>query len=94
MIHVVATHEAAEGRAAALRAALGRLVSPSRAEEGCVQYDLHEDRAQPGYFVFYEIWRDQASFDAHASSAHLKAFAREAPELTKGGEVRLLDRLA
>lgn len=54
----------------AVRAALQRLVEPSRAEAGCLQYDLHEDLEQPGRFVFFERWTDAAALAAHARAPH------------------------
>lgn len=53
-----------------LRAALNKLIAPSRAEEGCLQYDLYEDREKPGHFVFIERWRDAAALAAHAKAPH------------------------
>jgi quinol monooxygenase YgiN len=53
-----------------LRAALMMLIAPSRAEDGCLQYDLYEDRGQPGHFIFIERWRDAAALAAHAKASH------------------------
>jgi quinol monooxygenase YgiN len=53
-----------------LRAALKMLIAPSRAEDGCLQYDLYEDREKPGHFIFFERWRDAAALAAHAKAPH------------------------
>ena len=54
----------------AVRAALMKLIAPSRAEDGCLQYDLFEDREKPGHFIFVERWRDAAALAAHAKAPH------------------------
>ena len=47
-------------------------VDPTRAEEGCINYDFHVDAKDPCCFVFYENWRSQADLDAHLEMPHLK----------------------
>ena len=32
------------------------LVAPSRAEEGCINYDLHQSETDRTLFLFYENW--------------------------------------
>lgn len=57
-----------------LRQALQALVEPTRAEAGCLQYDLHKDNDDPGHFFFYERWESMAALEAHVASAHFKTF--------------------
>jgi quinol monooxygenase YgiN len=52
------------------------LIEPTRAEDGCITYELHQNTADPTDFTFIEEWTDDASLDAHLESAHLAA-ARE-----------------
>jgi quinol monooxygenase YgiN len=47
-------------------------VAPTRAEAGCIDYDLHVDAADPCVFVFYENWTDRAALDAHLAMPHLR----------------------
>ena len=53
---VVALMRAQPGKEDVLRQALLALVDPTRTEDGCIQYDLHEENQQPGHFVFFERW--------------------------------------
>ena len=69
-IVLTATVEAHAGHEAAIRAALLELVAPSRGEPGCVCYNLHESKEQPGLFIFYEQWADQAAFDFHCKTPY------------------------
>ncbi len=57
---LIATITAAPGHAEALERELRALVAPSRAEAGCLQYDLHQDRHDSHLFYMIEQWRDDA----------------------------------
>jgi quinol monooxygenase YgiN len=54
-----------------LLALLHAQVAPTRAEAGCIDYELHVDAADPCVFVFYENWTDRAALDAHLAMPHL-----------------------
>ena len=71
---ILAQITAAPGKEELLRSELDKLVAPTRAEEGCVQYDLHEDNDRPGFFVFYEIWENRELWQAHMNQPHLAAY--------------------
>lgn len=63
---------------------LGTLVDASRAEEGCLSYDLFESAAAPNVFVMVETFADQAALDSHRASPHMAAALAAAPELAAG----------
>ncbi|WP_245477944.1 putative quinol monooxygenase [Bradyrhizobium guangxiense] len=48
-------------------------------------YFLQEDRAKPGHFVFYEVFANQADFDAHNAMPYVKDWFAKLPELADGG---------
>lgn len=50
------------------------LVAKSRAEEGNVQYNLHQNTQNANELTFIEIWASQEAIDAHNQTAHFKAF--------------------
>ncbi len=58
----------------AVFAALQALVAPTRAEVGCIGYDLHTDNNDPAHFVFYESWTDKAALNQHMVTPHIAAF--------------------
>ena len=80
-LSVIAEMQAQEGKEALVRAELEKMAATTRLEEGCVQYDLHEDTARPGHFLFYENWTTPEALTAHSKSAHIQAFRAQAPEL-------------
>ncbi len=51
-----------------------KMIEPTRAEQGCLQYDLHQDNADPAVFLFYERWETREAWQVHMENAHLKAF--------------------
>lgn len=81
LLTVVAEFQAKEGKEAEAEAALLALIEPTRKEAGCVQYDLHVMRDQPGRFLFYENWNSRADLERHSASAHLTALGAKVPEL-------------
>jgi quinol monooxygenase YgiN len=50
---------------------LEKLIEITRAEKGCLQYDLHQDNENPAHFVFYENWESRELWQAHMSAQHL-----------------------
>ncbi|WP_138473068.1 putative quinol monooxygenase [Poseidonocella sp. HB161398] len=93
MIYLVAMHHARPGFEDRLRQSLQDLVEPTRAEAGCVQYDLHESSAEPGRFLFYEIWETRAHLEAHAASRHLAAQIEASRDWVAQTELLPLDRI-
>lgn len=82
---VVAEVRAKPGKADELRAATIPLVENVRNEPKNLLYFLHEDRQEPGHFVFYEIFADQESFEAHNATDHVQAWFAKLPGLADGG---------
>jgi quinol monooxygenase YgiN len=67
---------AVAGREDELAGQLKALLQPTRSEEGCVDYRLHTSAEQPGTFLFYEVFANQAALDAHINTPHFKAFLK------------------
>lgn len=69
---IVATITAKAGHEATVRAALEQIVPHSRAEAGCLRYDLHVDLANPASFVMLEAWRDAEVLALHEKTPHFQ----------------------
>ena len=78
---VVAESLAKPGCEDELRTQLLALVDASRAEPGCVKYDLHENPDEPGKFLFYEIWKDDDAFVYHTKAKHSVEFGPKVAHL-------------
>jgi quinol monooxygenase YgiN len=81
---VIAHIRAKPGQESRVRQVLQGLVSPTRAEVGCINYDLHQSQADPTLFVFYENWASEAHLDAHSKSPHIQSFRKVAGEILAG----------
>lgn len=68
---IVANIVANEDKIELVRAELLKLIALTRAEEGCINYDLHQDNDNPTHFVFYENWTSKELLQAHLASQHI-----------------------
>jgi autoinducer 2-degrading protein len=60
-------------------------------EPGCRQFDVLEPVGEPdGRFVLYEIYEDEAAFDAHTSTPHYQLFSEEASTMIIGRKITRL----
>ena len=78
---LIATLYAKPGMEGELEKRILALVAPSRAEAGCINYDLEQFDDDPKIFVLYENWRSKADLDAHFATPYLKDFLAHAGEV-------------
>jgi quinol monooxygenase YgiN len=65
------------------------LVSKTRREKGCINYDLHQSQESARKFAIYENWENPSDLNAHAKSAHLAAFSKLVrDQLERPAEIR------
>jgi quinol monooxygenase YgiN len=66
-------------------------IPPTRAEPGCINYDLHVDLSDPCAFVFHESWTCTDALSEHMAMPHLAPFLSQLDRLlAKPIEVRQL----
>jgi quinol monooxygenase YgiN len=73
-VSVLAYVKAKAGFEERVREACLALVAPSRAEEGCLNYDLHQSIENIGRFMFYENWMSKERLERHLERPHSLAF--------------------
>jgi len=73
---IIAQITALDGKDDLVHDALRKLVEPTRAEAGCIRYDLHRDTENPCFFVFYETWESRELWRRHMEAPHLAEYAR------------------
>ncbi|HEU4431506.1 MAG TPA: putative quinol monooxygenase [Myxococcota bacterium] len=61
------------GRAEDLKAHLLSLSAATRAEAGCVAYDLYQSPETPSEFLRIERWKSSDQLEAHKRMPHLRA---------------------
>ncbi|MEM9229409.1 MAG: putative quinol monooxygenase [Pseudomonadota bacterium] len=71
---IVANIKANPNKVDLVKAELLKLIDTTRAEEGCVNYDLHQDNENPAHFLFYENWESRELWQTHMSAPHLAAY--------------------
>lgn len=69
-LSIVAIIRAKKESAESVRSELSKLVAPTRKEDGCIEYNLHQDNDAPEVFVFYEIWEGAIHLENHFKSDH------------------------
>lgn len=92
---VIATMRALAGKEAELQDHLAALVSHTRTESGCIDYDLLRLQDDPSVFVMYENWTDRRALDEHLQMPYMRAFGAVLPGLLRSPlEMQLLDTLS
>ena len=80
-VTVLATVKAKKGLEEAVRNEVMALVAPTRAEEGCLNYDLHQSCDDPAVLMLYENWVSKEDLDKHLAMPYLQAFLAKVPDL-------------
>ena len=75
-ITVVAKVVAKKDSIESVKNALLKLIAPTRNEDGCIEYNLHQDNEDPALFIFFEIWEDAASLARHITTDHYISYVR------------------
>ena len=79
-IDVVAVLTAKPGSEAIVGAALHDLVTPTRAEPGCIAYNLFTSASSAQTFITIEKWKSPDDLAAHMQTAHIAAALAAAGE--------------
>lgn len=64
-------------------------ISSVRDEPGCVDFNVLQDPSDPDTYYFYEVYRDQDAFKAHAETAHYARWRAASQEVLDGPTKRL-----
>jgi quinol monooxygenase YgiN len=94
-LFLTAIIESKPGQALELKDLLHGLVSQSRQETACLQYDLHQSATDENIFIFHEKWADEAGFAAHNAQPYILDFVEKLKVLATGPAViHVTQRLA
>lgn len=75
---LVVRFELLDGHEEAFDSLTAEIVASIRATEpGTLLYLTHTERDSPDVRVFYELYRDEAAFQAHEESEHVRRFLAE-----------------
>jgi quinol monooxygenase YgiN len=94
-LHVVARAIARKGAVSQVREQFESLVEPTRAEPGCLSYELLVHENNPAEFVFVQEYENEAAFEAHLASAHVTAMLEVVmPLLAEPPDIRRYRRVS
>lgn len=74
VVTVVAKLVVKEGAVEAVKIELLKLLATTRREEGCIEYRLHQDNADPTIFIFYENWENMTCLERHMTTTHYRSY--------------------
>lgn len=74
VLTIVANIHANPDKIDLVKAELEKLIPITRAEAGCIQYDLFQDHEDPAHFMFHENWESRERWQTHMNAPHLAAY--------------------
>ena len=63
-----------KGREKELRESLREVAHKTRAEKGCIQFEIHENMDKPGEFILWEHFIDKQALDDHLNKSYTKKY--------------------
>jgi quinol monooxygenase YgiN len=74
-IHILARHRARPDAVDFVRQILLSLIKPSRAEPGCLKYELLQNADDPTDFTFVETFASEDALKEHAAAPYIAGLA-------------------
>lgn len=53
-----------------------KLIDITRAEKGCINYNLHQDNEDENLFLFFENWESRELWQTHMNNTHLAEYMK------------------
>lgn len=94
MFAVVVTITVVEGQMPAFLPAMMENARASQGEPACSRFDVCTDPARPDEAFLYELYDDEAGFDAHRETEHYKVFDAGSAGLVASKAVRTYAQVA
>ncbi|MDO6406571.1 putative quinol monooxygenase [Pantoea phytobeneficialis] len=89
---VIAKFIAQEGKGEELFAAIERCIAPSRAEEGCIHYDVYKNTEDENIFLIHEKWKGEPAIQFHFEQTHFKRLLADTdPLLAAVPDIKSID---
>jgi len=73
-VAVIVEEKIKEGQLGAFVDYMREMIALTKAEDGCVAYDLYEAIDRSGEVVMVEIWESKEALDRHMETEHFKKF--------------------
>lgn len=86
-LNIIATITVKPEFDAAFQPIFKKLVEGSRAEAGCVRYELNQSIDNPNVYIVIETWASKQAIDTHNATPHFVQFASFAKEHVDGLDI-------
>lgn len=94
MVKLIARVFAQPGKGDVIASALAELAVPSRAEAGCILYDVCRSKSNPDEVLVLEEWESQEALDDHMVTPHFCSFGGKIKDAVAGEpELIMLERV-
>ncbi|MGP4952538.1 putative quinol monooxygenase [Psychrobacter sp. T6-1] len=93
-ITLVANITAKPEHAESLKSELLKLAKASQAEQGAMQYNIHQDNDNPNHFITYEVWESQELMEQHGQSEHFQNFMKVTKDMIEDSNLTQMTRIA
>ena|SRR5438552_3825087 len=80
-VTVIARIKAKPGTIARVKEELTKLLAATRAEDGCINFDMHQANTDAAQFLFHENWTSEAALKRHFETPHIKHWLTLTDEL-------------
>ncbi|WDR03864.1 putative quinol monooxygenase [Devosia algicola] len=90
MIYVVATLQIELGALEPFVDAACPCIEATRAEPGCVHYDLCASVTDPERVVFIERWESREALNTHLASPHMLAFKAASKPFVRASKIEIV----
>jgi quinol monooxygenase YgiN len=80
-IHAITHFSARLDKTDELGLLLMSLLEPTRREQGCIRFELQQNRESPNNFAVVSEWQDPEAVQIHALTTHMQGALRRLPDL-------------
>ena len=91
---IIATVVCKEEKIEFVKSEMIKLIDKTRSEEGCINYDLHQDNSNPAHFVFHENWESEALLQKHLASLHIADYVAATEGCTESFVINRMTHIA
>jgi quinol monooxygenase YgiN len=94
IVTVVAKLIVHEAALATVKTELLKMIEPTRMEEGCIEYRLHQDNDEPKVFIFFEMWENLSCLERHLATPHFSSYIAAVEGMIAEKNVHKMTRIA
>lgn len=92
---VVARIRAKPGMTGSVQQEMERLVESTRdLDDGCIAYELFQDREDKDLFWFVENWKNEGLLERHLASGHMQTYLQATGDLVEEVSIYRLTRIS